>query len=94
MPKIFNKNLCFFDNVGRWIDYNQSSKRVAVITQNSMNHTEYTCAIAGFSFSNGAAHFINVNNCIITNINSYLETSGGQSSLYLNVVHFSKASVN
>ncbi len=33
---------------------------------------------------------INVNNCLNTNIYSYLETSGGQSSnLYLDVVHFS-----
>ncbi len=32
----------------------------------------------------------NVNNCLNTNIYSYLETSGGQSyDLYLNVVHFS-----
>ncbi len=32
----------------------------------------------------------NINNCLNTNIYSYLETSGGQSSnLYLNVVHFS-----
>ncbi len=31
----------------------------------------------------------NVNNCSNTNINSYLETSGGQNSnMYLNVVHF------
>jgi len=31
----------------------------------------------------------NVNNCLNTNIYSYLETSGGQSyTLYLNVVHF------
>jgi hypothetical protein len=30
-----------------------------------------------------------VNNCLNTNTNSYLQTSGGQSSnLYLNVVHF------
>jgi hypothetical protein len=30
-----------------------------------------------------------VNNCLNTNIYSYLETSGGQSyNLYLNVVHF------
>jgi hypothetical protein len=37
----------------------------------------------------------NVNNCLNTNIYSYLETSGGQSSnLYLNVVHFFNASVN
>jgi hypothetical protein len=33
--------------------------------------------------------FKNVNNCFNTNIYSYLETSGGQSSnLYLNVVNF------
>jgi hypothetical protein len=32
---------------------------------------------------------INKNNCLNTNIYSYFETSGGQSSnLYLNVVHF------
>jgi hypothetical protein len=36
-----------------------------------------------------------VNNCLNTNIYSYLETSGGQSyNLYLNVVHFFNASVN
>ncbi len=35
--------------------------------------------------------FKNVNNCLNTNIYSYLETSGGQSSNpYLNVVHFFK----
>jgi len=33
--------------------------------------------------------FKNVNNSLIMNIYSYLETSGGQSSnIYLNVVHF------
>jgi hypothetical protein len=37
----------------------------------------------------------NVNNCLISNIYSYLETSGGQSSnLYLNVVHFFNTCVN
>ncbi len=36
----------------------------------------------------------NVNNCLNTNIYSYLETSGGQScNLYLNVVHFFNISV-
>ncbi len=36
-----------------------------------------------------------VNNGLIANIYSYLETSGGQSSvLYLKVVHFSNTSVN
>ncbi len=37
----------------------------------------------------------NVNNCLNTNIYSYLETSGGQSyNLYLNVVHFFNNSVD
>jgi hypothetical protein len=37
----------------------------------------------------------NVNNCFNTNIYSYLETSGGQSSsLYLNVGHFFNTRVN
>ncbi len=37
----------------------------------------------------------NVNNILNTNIYSYFETSGGQSSnLYLNVVHFFNTSVN
>ncbi len=36
-----------------------------------------------------------VNNCLNTNIYSYLETSGGQGlNLYLNVVHFFNTSVN
>jgi len=37
----------------------------------------------------------NVNNCLNTNIHSYLETSGGQSyNPYLYVVHFFNTSVN
>jgi hypothetical protein len=37
----------------------------------------------------------NVDNCLNTNIYSYLETSGGQSSnLYLNVVYFFNARIN
>jgi hypothetical protein len=37
----------------------------------------------------------NVNNCLNTNIYSYLETSGGQSyNLYLNVVQFFNTSVD
>ncbi len=37
----------------------------------------------------------NVNNCLNTNIYSFLETTGGQSyNLYLNVVHFFNTSVN
>ena len=36
----------------------------------------------------------NVNDCLITNIYSYLETSGGESSyLYLNVVNLFNTSV-
>jgi hypothetical protein len=36
-----------------------------------------------------------VNNCLNSNIYSYLETSGRQSSnLYLNIVHFYNTSVN
>ncbi len=36
-----------------------------------------------------------VNNCLNTNIYSYLETAGGQSfNIYLNVVHFFNTSVN
>ncbi len=36
----------------------------------------------------------NVKNCLNTNIYSYLETSGGQSSdLYINVIHFFNTSV-
>jgi hypothetical protein len=39
---------------------------------------------------NGIAHFfINVSNCLNTNIYSYLETNGGQRlNFYMNVVHF------
>ncbi len=37
----------------------------------------------------------NVNNCLNTNIYSYLETSGGKSyNLYLNFVHFFDTRVN
>ncbi len=37
----------------------------------------------------------NVNYCLNTNIYSYLETCGGQSSnLYLNVVHFFHTNAN
>jgi hypothetical protein len=39
--------------------------------------------------------FKNVNNCLNTYINSYLGTSGGQSSIpYLNVDYFFNARVN
>jgi hypothetical protein len=37
----------------------------------------------------------NANNCLNTNIYSYLETSGGKSyNIHLNVVHFFNTSVN
>jgi hypothetical protein len=43
---------------------------------------------------NGTARLKNVNNCLNTNIYSYLETSGGQScNIYLNVVNFFKTRV-
>ena len=39
--------------------------------------------------------FKNVNNCLNTNIYSYLETSGGQiSNLHFDVVHFFNTTVN
>ncbi len=45
--------------------------------------------------NNGTTCFKNVNNCLNTNIYSYLETSSGQSSnLFLNVVHFFITSVD
>ncbi len=41
------------------------------------------------------AHLENVYNCLNMDINSYLETFGGQSSnLQINVVHFFNTSVN
>jgi hypothetical protein len=47
-----------------------------------------------FKTKSGKARFKNVNNCLTTNIYSYLKTSGGLSSnLYLNVVHFFNTSV-
>jgi hypothetical protein len=47
------------------------------------------------SSNNGTTQFKNVNNCLNTNIYSYLETFGGQSfNLRLNVVHFFNTSVN
>jgi hypothetical protein len=47
------------------------------------------------ALANGTAHLKNVSNCLNTNIYSYLETPGGQTSnLYLNVVHIFNTSVN
>ncbi len=46
-------------------------------------------------YDNGTVRFKNINNCLNTNIYSYLETPGGQiSNPYLNVVHFFNTSVN
>ncbi len=47
------------------------------------------------TLTNGTARFKNVNNCLNTNIYSYLETSGGQRyNSFLNVVHFFYTRVN
>jgi len=47
------------------------------------------------TFANGTMRFKNVNNCLNTNIYSYLETSGRKSSnLYLNVVHIFNTTIN
>jgi hypothetical protein len=47
------------------------------------------------SLFNGAARLKDVNNSLNTNIYSYLETSGGQSSIKcLNIVHFFNTNVN
>jgi hypothetical protein len=54
-------------------------------------------AINIFSITNpnGTVRFKNVNNCLKTNIYSYLETFGIQNSnLYLNGVHFFNTSLN
>jgi hypothetical protein len=46
------------------------------------------------ALQNGTERFKKVNNCLNTNIYSYLETPNGQSSnLYLFVVHFFNTSV-
>jgi hypothetical protein len=45
--------------------------------------------------TNGTTRFKNLNNCLNTNISSYLETSVGQiSNLHLNAVYFFNTSVN
>jgi len=53
------------------------------------------CFIKLFKAAMEQRTFKNVSNCLIINIYSYLETSGGQSSnLNLNVVHFFNTSIN
>jgi len=56
-----------------------------------LNFLKAFCSIAHCPHSlNGRAHFKNVSQCLSSNIYSYLETFGDQSSmLYWNVVHFS-----
>ncbi len=45
--------------------------------------------------TDGTVRFKNVKNCLNTNLYSYLETSGGQSTnLYFNVVHFFNTGVD
>jgi len=59
---------------------------------------EFLCRKSGqkdWANFNGTAYFKNVNNCLNTNIYSYLETCGGKSDdLHLNLVHFFNTSVN
>ncbi len=62
-----------------------------IIKTNNYKRSKLKTAI----FSMEQRTFKNVNNCLNTNIYSYLETSGGQSyNLYLNVVHFFNTSLN
>jgi hypothetical protein len=71
-----------------WFD-NKCEKRV-VYTEDIL---ELTSTLQLFTMKQHASK--NVNNCLNTNIYSYLQTSGGQSSnLYLNVVNFFNSSVN
>jgi hypothetical protein len=66
-----------------------------ILTSGDFLDKPYNNRIGHFWIVNGAAHFKNVNNCLNTNIYSYLETAGGQSSnLYLNVIHFFNTTVN
>ncbi len=48
------------------------------------------------SFNSMEEHTLkNVNNCLNTNIYSYVESSGGQSSnLYFDIIHFSNTSAS
>jgi hypothetical protein len=68
----------------RWCNYGEETQPLGACTINL-----FTAIMEQHTLKN-------VNNCLNTNIYSYLETSGGQSSnLYLNVVHiFNNTSVN
>jgi hypothetical protein len=71
----------------------QSAKQERMVKNNSTKLTR-ACAIKLFLAAIEQRTLINVNNYLNTNIYSYLEMSGGQSSnLYLNVVHFFSARV-
>ncbi len=55
----------------------------------------YTAFKVDIHSINGIVRFKNANNCLNTNIYSYVETSGGQSyNLYLNAVNFFNTSLN
>jgi len=70
-----------------------SNWKVVTSKKLSVENTDHFCR---FYFILMVQHNLkNVNNCLNTNIYSYLETSAGQSSnLYLNDVNFFNASVN
>jgi len=60
-----------------------------------MNRIETMAVTIKLFYHKGTAHFKNVNNWLNNNINSYLDTSGGEcSDPYLNVVHFFNTIVN
>ncbi len=78
--------------IGKLARFSSSQK-----TTNIFNNLEISGKAWEFSYANGMEQlaFKYKNNCLNTNIYSYLETSCGQSSyLYLNVVHFFNTSVN
>jgi hypothetical protein len=63
--------------------------RVPLACLDSQENSLSIAPEATIDLTDGTARFKNVNNCLNTNIYSYLETSGGQSSNpHLNVVHF------
>jgi len=65
------------------------------ISRTSCNHLMLIIMTRGPQWPMEQHTFKNINNCLNTNIYSYLETSGGHSSNpYLNVVHFFNTRVN
>ncbi len=66
------------------------SRALTIPATNALAH--YTLRVVLYK---GTVHFKNVNNCLYTNVYSYLETLGGISyHPYLNVVHFFNTRVN